>query len=300
MKKYVLLLIIASVTLPVMAQWPIYYPVQNQRDQHELSVYGIFGSAALWGRYTGNISGSENSFDKLSGGGGVGYTFFFHPQWGITTGAEVFPFSAIVQAQKIVESSSGTYSYGGDTEPLYFNSVLADYEETQRATYIHIPLLLQFQTEGYHKFYVTAGAKVGFAISGNYEAAATSLTTSGHFPESAQTFTGMSHRGFISVPKPVWTGTLDFGLNVSLSVEAGTRWATGAHTAFYTGFYLDCGLLNVVPEKTAGLVHYQPDKPGELIYNSILAAREPATGTVYVEKLNLFSMGIKMRLTFGW
>jgi hypothetical protein len=293
MKKYVLLPILASMMAPAMAQ--VQPPAKVQR--HEVSIYGTFGWASLWHTSSG-LSSSGESFDKL--GGGAGYTFFFHPQWGITTGAEVAIFGTTMHGKKITGSVPETYSYGADTEPMYFNSKLKDYEETQRATYIHIPLLLQFQTAGYHKFYMAVGAKAGFALSGKYEATAASLETSGYLPESAQTFTNMPNHGFTTVRKPSWTGTLDLGLNVALAVEIGARWAMGKHVALYTGLYADYGLLDVLPEKTAGLVNYQPAKPTEFIYRSVLSAKKLSDDTVYVDKMNLFSMGIKVRLAVGW
>ncbi|MDR0737857.1 MAG: PorT family protein [Prevotellaceae bacterium] len=267
--------------------------------RHEISLYGTFGGSSLPGHYTGNVSPSE-VFGKFGSGGGVGYTFFFHPQWGVTTGAEAAFFNATVQSAKLTGSTLETYSYGAATEPMYFNSVLENYEETQRVTYIHVPLLLQFQTAGRHKFFMAVGGKVGFALSGNYEATAANLTTSGYLPESAQTFTNMPNHGFTTIQKPASTGAIDFGLNVSAAAEMGVRWAMGKRVALYTGVYLDYGLLDVAPEKTAGLVNYQAATPREFIYNSILTAQQSPTGEVYVDKVNLFSAGIKVRLAVGW
>jgi hypothetical protein len=295
MKKYILFSIIASITVPAMAQ----EEAHKQFLRHEISVYGTFGYSFLSGRYAGDVFFSEKDFGKLGGGGGVGYTFFFHPQWGVTIGAEVAFFNAAVRGEKITESTAETYSYGGVTEPMSFNSTMENYEETQRATYVHVPLLLQFQTAGRHKFFMSAGAKVGFAFSGDYEAAVADLTTSGYFPESAQTFTNMPNRGFTTVQKTTYTGTVDFGLDVSLAAELGVRWALGKHVALYTGFYLDYGLLNVAQEKTTtGLVGYQSATPSEFAYSGVLTAQQPSTGAAYADEVNLFSTGIKIRLAF--
>jgi hypothetical protein len=282
-------------TVPAMAQ----EETPRQFLRHEISIYGTYGCSLLSGSYAGDVFLSEKDFGKLSGGGGVAYTFFFHPKWGITTGAEIAFFNATARSEKMDESTAETYSYNGVTEPMTFNSTMEDYEETQRATYIHIPLLLQFQTAGRHKLYMAAGAKVGFAFSGEYETSAANLTTNGYLPTSAQTFTNMPNHGFTTVQNLTYTGTVDFGLDVSLAAEMGTRWAMGKHIALYTGVYLDYGLLNVAQKTTTtGLVDYRPTTPSEFAYSSVLVAQQPSTGAAYVDKVSLFSAGIKMRLTF--
>lgn len=291
----------ASTIAPAMAQEPPSEQAPTRKfHRHEISIYGTLSRAFLMNDYRSyNVSFAGDYTDKLSGSGGVGYTFFFHRHWGIATGAEVAFFRTALLA-RIPESSLETYSYGGATEPMVFNSTLNAYQETQRATYIHIPLMLQFQTAGRHKFYLAAGAKAGLALSGKYEASAASLETSGYFPGSGQTFTNMPNHGFTTVWNPSWTGAVDFGLNVSAAAETGARWAMGKHAALYTGVYLDYGLLDVAPEKTAGVVSYQPAKPSEFVHNSLLAAYDPTTKTAYVKEVNLFSAGIKIRLAFGW
>jgi hypothetical protein len=273
---------------------------RSRFQHHEIAVYGTLGWPFLKSHYVGETFQIEN-VDKLDGVVGVGYTFFFHRHWGIATGAEMAFCYNVVEDREITESTPGTYSSGASTESMYFNSTLKDFKETRRATYIHIPLLLRFQTAGRHKFYMAVGAKAGLAVSGKYDAGAASLETSGYFPESGQTFTNMPNHGFTTVQKPSWSGTIDFGLNVSLAVEAGARWAMGKHMALYTGFYFDYGLLDVTPEKTAtGLVNYQAATPSEFAYNCTLAASRPSTGAAYVDKVSLFSAGIKMQLAVGW
>jgi hypothetical protein len=296
MKKYVLLLIIANITMPAMAQ----EETRAQFLRHEISIHGTLSWSFL-SSYYGGISFNGQYSDKLSGGGGVGYTFFFHRHWGIATGAEMAFFYTAIDDREITESTPETYSYGGVTEPMYFNSTLKDFRETRQAAYLNIPLLLQFQTAGRHKFYVAAGAKAGLAVSGKYEATAANLTTSGYFPESDQTFTNMPNRGFTTLRKPSWTGAIDFGLNISASIETGVRWSMGKHVALYTGVYLDYGLLDVSPEKTEkDLVSYQAAAPSEFVYTHTLAACRSSSGAAYVKEVSLFSAGIKMRLAFGW
>ena len=296
MKKCVLLLIIANIIVPAMAQ----EETRAQFLRHEISIHGTLSWSFLSSYYGGKSFNGQYS-DKLSGGGGVGYTFFFHRHWGIATGAEIAFFYTVIDDREITESTPETYSYGGVTEPMDFNSTLKDFKETRHAAYIHIPLLLQFQTAGRHKFYMAAGAKAGLAVSGKYEATAANLTTSGYFPESGQTFTNMPNRGFTTLRKPSWTGAIDFGLNVLLTAEIGARWASGKHVAFYTGFYFDYGLLDVSPKKTEkDLVSYQATAPSEFVYTHTLAACRSSSGEAYVKEVTLFSAGIKVRLAFGW
>jgi hypothetical protein len=294
MKKQILLSIITGLAVPAAAQPTDTLPAPQR---HEASAYGTFGLATLSGNYTG-LTRAGDAFNKP--GGGVAYTFFFHPQWGVSVGAEVAFFNTVVQAATLKGSALETYTYGAATEPLHFNTEWTDYEETPRATYVHIPLTVQFRTAGYHKFYAALGGKLGFAVAGEHKTTATSLTTSGYLPESAQTFTDMPNHGFTTVRHLAATGAVDFGLNLSATAELGVRWALGAHLALYTGVYLDWGLSDVTPERTSGLVDYPSAVARDFRYHSVLTAQATPAGDVYADKLRLTALGVKVRLAMGW
>jgi len=261
------------------------------KQRHEFSVYGLGGLSLI--NYT--LSGGKTE-GTISGGGGVGYTFFFTKNLGITTGAELSFFNAMASVDAITNSTEfKNIDVGGRTEDMHFTSKLDKYKESQKATYVHIPLLLQFQSG---VFFAAAGAKVGFAVDGKYEVTGGQLHTGGFFQESGQTFTDMPNHGFVT-QEATHSGNLSFGLNAALSIEAGVRLTVNDNVKLYAGAYADYGLLDVSPAKEKALpVNYQPATPAQFAYHSILTAQQQ-TGKAYVDKINLLSVGIKLRLAFG-
>jgi hypothetical protein len=245
--------------------------------------------------------------NKTSGGLGIGYTFSFHPylqQWNIVTGAELSSYSAGGTMNAIAESSPNRYSSNGRYEEMLFNSVITEYSEKQKVTYFQIPLMLEFRMPKFdkHKWYVAAGAKFGFVFSdvarfaGNYTAKADRLVTTGYLPAGDETLSDMPDNGFVNIANTSWNGDLDFGLNVSLTAETGLRWALSDCWGIYAGIFVDYGLKNISPEKTVGsIVNYQETRPRAFAYNSVLTAQH-SSGEAYVDKINLLSIGLKVKI----
>ncbi|GHT75148.1 hypothetical protein FACS189456_6960 [Bacteroidia bacterium] len=57
-------------------------------------------------------------------------------------------------------------------------------------------------------------------------------------------------------------------------------------------------MLNAAPQKATALVHRPTDDLTAFAYNSLLSATLPA-GNSYVDKVNLLSAGVKVRVGFG-
>ncbi len=274
---------------------PVINASAQEFSRHEVVVYGGGGIANIQYQQAGATTGG--SFGATAG---LGYTFFFARQWGISTGAEWQSFGASVKRATITSRSQEQYSFGGATEDMYFDAVYTGYEESQRAAYVQVPLLLQFQTRSDNRFYIAAGAKAGFAVSGTYKVTATQLATSGYFPEIEQTFTDMPNHGFVTLQNPSVSGNLDFGLHIALAAETGMRWRLGNNMGLYTGLWLDYGLTDISPEKVAAaIVNYQSENPSEWSYNSILTATDKTNNSMFVDKISLLSAGIKVKLAFG-
>ncbi|GHT10838.1 hypothetical protein AGMMS4956_02970 [Bacteroidia bacterium] len=262
-----------------------------QETTQEISVYGTGGLSTLqYKSAQGKVSLG------IGGGGGVGYTFFFNPQWGFNIGVEVALFNASASGAAITGSSKEIYDYGR-IEDTYFNSTYSDYKEKQRAVYLQVPLMAQFQTGADNKFYAAAGVKVGIALAGSYATTANQLVLSGYFPATEQTFADVPEVGYVSKEHPTTSGELDFGFNLSLAAEVGARWRLSGYISLYTGLYVDYGLLNVAPKKTTALVHRPSENLTAFAYNSLLTATLPAGN--YVDKINLFSAGLKVKLSFA-
>ncbi|GHV66683.1 hypothetical protein FACS1894199_10630 [Bacteroidia bacterium] len=226
-------------------------------------------------------------------GGGVGYTYFMTPQWGISTGLEFSLASATLTADKYHDEYTLFFPRAvGEDETLKFISDFVGYEEKQSATYLHIPLKARYQTTGTHRFQAGAGLKLGFALSGSYDGTIKSLTTSGDFPKTEIIVGGEPKHALATYPNVPYSGDLSLGLNVALSVDAGMRWGLSEKLGLYTGVYLDYGVVNILPSPTAHLVEYDLElNEGTLTYNSVFT-------TQLVDKANLFSVGVKVGVAF--
>ncbi|GHV67422.1 hypothetical protein FACS1894199_12880 [Bacteroidia bacterium] len=268
--------------------------VVAQDAKHEFSIYGGGGVSAL--QYTPAQGSSQLG---IGGGGGVGYSFFIAPQLGFNTGVEAAVFNASVSGATVTGSSKEVFDFTNPTrtEEAYFQSTYSDYKETQRALYLQIPLMAQFQTGAGNQFYAAAGVKVGLMFAGSYETTADHLVLSGYFPTTAQTFDDAIEMGYVTKEHPTASDNLDFGTNLALAAEAGIRWRGTVlpNTTIYTGVYMDYGLLNIAPPKTTSLVHRPTNDLNNFAYNSTLTATLP-TGSSYVDKVNLLSVGVKLRV----
>jgi hypothetical protein len=313
-KRYIKLITMSFILSTIMMQTPLQaQETTNAKPlsaKHEFSIYGMTGYSGL--QYdlnpeaiSANNGGTYSAGNDLTGGIGIGYTYSFSSKWGLVTGLEFASFATTTKVDNISGRDPVGYSFRGRQEAMDFLSEVSRYKETQSSRYIHIPLMLQYivQTaEEKYKWYMAAGAKFGFSLSGHYEAKADRLTTSAYLPETNQTFTGMPEHGLLTISNPSWEGTQKQGLNVALSAEAGLRISLSdkwRHWRLYTGIYIDYGLTNVSPPKTKdALVGYQNNSPEIFSYNSIITAKQPSTGIIYVDRINLIAIGVKLKLGF--
>jgi len=263
--------------------------------QHELSVYGFGGFPGIQLKTSSDLT-SENGFP---GGFGIGYTYSFSPKWAIASGIEMASYSSKVNAAALSYRKAMTYSYNGHSEPMFFNSSVSGYEEQQTALYLHIPLLAQFRLPAKkHEWYASAGAKFGFALSGKYESTSKTLNTWAEFPETGLSFPDLPRHGLSPSSNVSWEGDLDLGFNVSLSIETGMRWRLSDNLGLYTGVYLDYGLTDISPSKTGELIEYQTaTTPETIVHNSVFTSKNQS-GAAFVEKANLFSIGLKIGIGF--
>ena len=149
MKQRIILLLLAlCFSLPSVAQ-----------HRHEVSIGGGYGLASL--QY------DVISSDHKSGSGahaGLGYNFYFAPNWSVKTGVGIGFFNAkttlgSVDTYKTVENSVVTYTTStiNGNGDLQFTYEYTGYEEKPSATLLTIPVMLQGETGGKTAFYAAAG-----------------------------------------------------------------------------------------------------------------------------------------------
>ena len=275
----------------------MFYSGKAQQN-HEFSLYGGGGLSTL------NYNPAQGNLDKGFGGKvGLGYTYFLSPSWGIGTGLELSFYNVKANARNLLDSTLSSDILGGVVSAMYFKPNYTNYRETQRATYLQIPLMVQFQHPAFkqHLWYASAGVRVGItALSGTYKGSADQLMTSGYYPSINQEFTNWPSRGFLTITEPRTSGDLDFSATTALALEGGLKWRLSEKWKLYTGLYFDYGLNDVSPKHlNEPMVAFQSNNPTVFKYGSLLNTTRQSDGNVYNRKINTIAAGVNVRITFG-
>jgi hypothetical protein len=260
---------------------------RSSGTKHEFSIYASGGISRLSYKFdAGTVSGG------FGGGGGVGYTFNINPKFGIATGIGI----SMYGSKAASDGFSGQYATLDDGDELRFSYIIAPgYEETQTATLLTIPVMAQYSVPlggGSTSFYAAGGLKLGLPISA--KKLITSInTSSGHYSYEDQTYDNLPQHGFIrEVGGSKMKSDIDLGFAAMLSLEAGVRFSLSGKTGLYAGLFFDYGLNSIQKSNDKHIVGYQSSSPSQLEYNSIL-------NTEMVDKINLTSVGIKVKIAFG-
>ncbi|GHT25492.1 hypothetical protein AGMMS4957_20390 [Bacteroidia bacterium] len=239
---------------------------------------------------------------------GVGYTFFFNPHWGISTGASAAFFNSKYARSTFEDNYDDIDGVDADSDGnednFEYHYTATGYTEKQRATFLTIPLMLHFETG---KFYAELGGKAGFPLGSiTYNGSLDELRASGwidgyNYPIEAPkfmgfgTFQGLSNTGSLKQSKPVFFA----------SAEAGRKWKLTQNLSLYTGAYIDYGLnkINKVNAKVYFIdydAHF-PDKDANYQPAGSFFAKTANDNKSFVDKVVLspMSVGIRITLAFG-
>ena len=267
-------------------------------NKQELSVSLSGGLSALNSKT--NIGTDKN---KFGGAVGFGYTYFLTENLGIVSGLEM----SLYKSEFKVDQFNNTLmnvADPSDGELIDFYSSVSNYKENQTATYLNIPVQIQYQQNafGSNKFYVLGGVKIGIPIKGKYETKNNSFVNKGYFHETGiWGGEGQEFMGFGTYTDKKSKDDLSMKVSFTLSAEAGMKWAITSNMSLYTGLYLDYGLNNVVSDKGNFISLEETDTGMDFVSNSVLATsyNEDRKDNKFVDKVSLFAGGIKIRLAFG-
>jgi outer membrane protein OmpA-like peptidoglycan-associated protein len=193
------------------------------------------------------------------------------------TGAEI----ALYRAKATLSDFSDSYNVQGN---YTYHYTLNDYSETQRALYFNIPLMLQYQAGGEHKFFAAIGGKIGFPISATAKTDDYSISTVGYYGFETYSYAGSK------------TNLDNLNLNLMASAELGAKWKVHGKNAIYTGIYIDYGINNL--QKTNNKAFVQ----------STLAADNPPmspivesqfAGKPFTSQIIPLAVGLKVRFALG-
>ena len=225
---------------------------------------------------------------------GLGYTYFIDYQLGIQSGVELGFYNAQADLHDITTISSNLTDNEGDRFDMH--TTLSGYKETQSAMYLNIPIMALYQIDMY---YFSGGFKIGIPLNGKYKSQDAILTNKGYYTDLDNTAETQEFAGYGTFRGKNSDGKMDLGIAAMLSLEAGMKWFLKNDFMLYSGFYFDCGIINI-RKKDVPFINYDPQNPENFTTNSILTSyyNENET-TKFVEKANLMSVGIKVRLSFG-
>ncbi len=183
----------------------------HAQSRHEFSLYGGAGWATLL-----YDDVATDKFNKFKGRtdfgalGGLGYTFFFNEYCGLGLGAEYALYNS---------------------EPEFGDPI--ERAKLQLMA-VQIPLMLQVQVGGWHKFFLAAGGKLGLPIDASSKSKKDGYKD---WPEK---------------PKLEVTDAI-------ISAEMGAKWKFKEGIYLYSGFYLDYGVNSMLKSGYRNATKENPD-----------------------------------------
>lgn len=254
----------------------------GQERKHEFSfVLGGVSSFMQYDLPAGKLT-PGNGFSA-----GIRYSYYLNQGLSVGIGAEY----QLYKSTASFESVSGQYATNDiEDESFMFKYRATDLREEQKLAYINIPIAIQFETQGTTKLYLAAGAKIGFAASGSYEAKIDNLTTTGYYPQYNIELPAPAFAGFASADNVKENKQdLDTKISYSATFETGVKQLIGKKSAVYLGAYFDYGLNNIYDKKDQNIIQYNSEiVPVKLQYNTVLNAAN-------TNKMTLVSYGLKLR-----
>gem|GEM_PF-1575325 len=281
--------------------------------RHEFSIWTAGGMSAL------NYKPSFGERDLKAGGTfGIGYTYYFHPKWGIHAGLEAAVYNTTFRFGKLKDvhyARNGfddlTPGWTGDDEIIDYHTEISNYTERQQLYSLNIPLMLQFQTpiaNGKHQFFASAGAKLGIPIQNTYKVSNATLYTwyydHKHNVEIRPDPTdygipSLEALGcFYNLPYSTRKKANDFRLAGMASVETGVKFHLNPKLSLYVGAYFDYGFNNVSKHSGKQFFDFDPEYV-QMHSNSVLSSQYSNNGrplTNFTDKVAPIAFGLKVRM----
>lgn len=258
-------------------------------SKHEFSVIAGAGLSSL--HYKTAVGNQKDGFGGLFG---LGYSYSFTDKISLNTGVELALYSAQTTFDKLTTSFATQDAEGTSFE---YRSSLTQGKETQNATMLHIPLMLQYAAGKKDKLYAAAGVKIGIPVSGTYKSTAESQRNTGYYPhEGIEYGEGFEFLGFGTYANPSTEADLNLKIAYILALETGMKWKLAGGMALYTGIYCDYGLNDIAKDRgIKEILDHKPAEPSNLNTNSLLASRN-TQGEAFADKAKPIAVGIKLRL----
>ena len=184
-----------------------------------------------------------------------------------------------------------------ENEAFEFRYRVQDLTELQSATYLNVPIKVQYESTGKLRFYAAGGAKIGFNLNSGYESAISSLMTSGYYSQYDAELSDPQFMGFGEF-KSIESEKKNLGLKTHLVIdlETGVKFIMANNRALYMGLFLDYGLTSLNNNNAQqNLISYNAENPTSFETNSVLTSSNKVNGNAYIDKMNTVAFGFKIR-----
>jgi len=280
-----------------------------------LIISGSIGSSSL--NYKLNSLGEKGSRSAGLGYGiDVKYSYFFHPHWGVTSGAGISYYGTTSKLKGSM-SEDKFYNLGKQTDNDW-QPAPKDYElrarvtnlEEKHQTYLfEIPLMLSYQAYfnkdgscwGLYgglgaklqlpvssKFKIKNGSKSEFNVSGKYDGIPVDMGS----PENPP----VSQHGYGTITNPNstlgWDDKAKLKMGVAVTANLGVMFSMGKDTDLAIGGYIDYGLTDMKKNGNQGLF------TGPAVYHPS-ADNHVGEGITYNGMLNSNTTGKIRPVSFG-
>ncbi|MDR2809306.1 MAG: outer membrane beta-barrel protein [Tannerellaceae bacterium] len=264
---------------------------QREQETHEFTFGASLGVSTL-----------KPSLDNLKPNGEIalGYNYFFNDIVGISTGIGL----TFHRWQSSIDQVSDHYFTGDGEDDFEFRSSISGYTELQTAASLTFPLAFRWQYPLFSDSYLTyfaAGGKASFPFYSKYRTSNSTFTTSAYYP---------AYNVLLESPASHGLGTFTGGKQVSelplksifsLFVEAGMKWDIADQFSVYGGLFAEYGLNSINRESGKPFLAYNPQKPADFVFNSVLDAQyTPQNGNTvrFIRRTNPVGVGIVIRIAF--
>ena len=252
--------------------------------QHEISINAGGGLSTL--SYSPAFGSRKNGF---GGQAGFGYSYFFLPRLGFTSGMEFAPYSARFTGDSFSVSSDAVDASGDAFE---LRSFMTGLKEKHSASMLQIPLMLQYRIPaGKQQYFVAAGGKAGIPVGGKYSVEAGTVKNTAYYEEENYEYELQEFIGLGEFADRAGKGNLKLSPVFLISMETGMKRKLNEKWALLAGVYFDCG-LNTVLNKHNPLpaVGYDAESPSVFELKSISYS--------VAGKITPVAAGIRIKLLF--
>jgi len=277
----------------------------SAKTPSEFSIYGGGGYAAF--HCQPSLAGATSGGFGADLGGA--FTGFVSPNVGFHIGAGFGYYNVNVNVKELTtETIDQLIDANGRAFNLY--TTLFDYKESHQTFCLSIPVMIHFQSNmdgSWNRrhsrdagFYLLTGIKANLMFSRKYDSEVGNLFNKAYYPTlknwaATQNFAGLGL--FTKGAKA--SGSLNFGVLALFTIESGVKWRLNNSMFLYTGAYFDYGLIDPSKSSREPVKNYlYQEKPNDISLPSYVKDLDDLTLLAYTDKMNLMTVGIKLRLAF--